>query len=168
SYLVTNLPAWAERLETESLFPAASLEEVMRLYGLRMWIEQSYKHVKHALGWSHYQVRSDKAIRRHWQVVCCAFSFCWYHLSHPTSCATQVIAEQPESSTTPPTSASAETAETGEKNQQGTRDASTRVLAGGPASGPRMARALDHAAALLERLVLTAPASCRATPPSMA
>ncbi|HEX4204257.1 MAG TPA: transposase, partial [Ktedonobacteraceae bacterium] len=41
SYLVTNLPVWAERPETESLFPAASLEEVMRLYGLRMWIEQS-------------------------------------------------------------------------------------------------------------------------------
>ncbi len=22
-------------------------------------------------------VRSDRAIRRHWQLVCCAFSFCW-------------------------------------------------------------------------------------------
>ena len=43
-----------------------------------MWVEQSYKQVKHALGWSQYQVRSDLAIRRHWQLVCCAFSFCWW------------------------------------------------------------------------------------------
>ena len=43
-----------------------------------------YKHVKHALGWSEYQVRSDRAIRRHWQLVCCAFSFCWYYHSHHT------------------------------------------------------------------------------------
>jgi hypothetical protein len=23
-------------------------------------------------------VRSDRAIRRHWQLVCCAFAFCWW------------------------------------------------------------------------------------------
>ena len=68
---------------TPHAFAPASLEEVIRLYGLRMWVEQSYKQVKHALGWSQYQVRSDQAIRRHWQLVCCAFSFCWYHASHP-------------------------------------------------------------------------------------
>src|SRR5947199_6137232 len=77
-YLVTNLPAPTERPTTEQRFAPASLEEVIRLYGLRMWVEQSYKQVKHTLGWSQYQVRSDKAIRRHWQLVCCAFSFCWY------------------------------------------------------------------------------------------
>src|SRR6266566_1978292 len=60
-YLVTNLPAPTERLGSEPPFPPASLEEVIRLYGLRMWVEQSYKHVKHALGWSQYQVRSDTA-----------------------------------------------------------------------------------------------------------
>jgi hypothetical protein len=43
-----------------------------------MWVEQSYKQVKHVHGWSDYQVRSDIAIRRHWQLVCCAFSFCWW------------------------------------------------------------------------------------------
>jgi SRSO17 transposase len=88
-YLVTNLPAPTERAGTQALFPAASLEEVIRLYGLRMWVEQSYKHVKHALGWSQYQVRSDKAIRRHWQLVWCAFSFCWYHASHPETAASE-------------------------------------------------------------------------------
>jgi len=46
--LVTNLPAPTERLGSEPPFPPASLEEVIRLYGLRMWVEQSYKHVKHA------------------------------------------------------------------------------------------------------------------------
>src|SRR5712692_2872681 len=88
-YLVTNLPAPTEGPGTDSPFPAASLEEVIRLYGLRMWVEQSYKQVKHTLGWSQYQVRSDKAIRRHWQLVWCAFSFCWYHASHPSTSATQ-------------------------------------------------------------------------------
>ena len=42
-----------------------------------MWVEQSYKQVKHVLGWSEYQVRSDLAIRHHWQLVYVAFSFCW-------------------------------------------------------------------------------------------
>lgn len=63
-YLVTNL------LD-------ADLTEIVRLYSLRNWVEQSYLQVKHRLGWSQYQVRSDLAIRRHWALVCCAFSFCW-------------------------------------------------------------------------------------------
>jgi len=83
-YLVTNLPAPGTVKAEQSELAEASLAEVIRLYGLRMWIEQSYKHVKHALGWSEYQVRSDLAIRRHWQLVCCAFSFCWYYHSHHT------------------------------------------------------------------------------------
>lgn len=82
-YLSTNLPAPASeqarrgRQGGEAL-AAADLEEVVRLYGLRMWVEQSYKQTKHSLGWSQYQVRSDLAIRRHWELVCCAFSLCWY------------------------------------------------------------------------------------------
>jgi hypothetical protein len=38
----------------------------------------SYKELKHVLDWSDYQVRSYLAIRRHWELVCCAFSFCWW------------------------------------------------------------------------------------------
>ncbi|HSH68705.1 MAG TPA: hypothetical protein VK997_02220, partial [Deferrisomatales bacterium] len=53
----------------EHSLPAASLAEVVRLYALRVWVEQSYKQVKHSLGWAHYQVRSDLSIRRHWQLV---------------------------------------------------------------------------------------------------
>ena len=56
----------------------ADLAAVVQLYGLRNWVEQSYKQVKGALGWNAYQVRKDHAIRRHWALVCCAFSFCWW------------------------------------------------------------------------------------------
>ena len=56
-YLVTNLPAPdAEQLLASALVPA-DLAEIVRLYGLRNWVEQSYKHVKGALGWNAYQVR---------------------------------------------------------------------------------------------------------------
>ncbi len=48
---------------------------------MRMRVEQSYKQVKHVPGWSDYQVRSDPAIRRHWQLVCLAFPFCWWGLA---------------------------------------------------------------------------------------
>jgi hypothetical protein len=55
---------------------------VVRLYGLRMGVEQSYKHTTHALGWSPYQVRAARAIRRHWALGCCAFACWWYHQRH--------------------------------------------------------------------------------------
>jgi hypothetical protein len=63
-YLITNLPA------------PARLAELVRLYGLRTWVEHSYKQVKHTLGWADYQLRSDTALCRHWILVCCAFTFC--------------------------------------------------------------------------------------------
>jgi hypothetical protein len=167
-YLVTNLPAPTERAGTEPLFPPASLEEVVRLYGLRMWVEQSYKHVKHALGWSQYQVRTDQAIRRHWQVVWCAFSFCWYHASHPSASATAEAPEPSEPEASLHSSVPAQAAGTGKKNQRGKRNSATAVLAGGAASSERLAGTLDHAQALLERLVAIAPTSCRATPAGLA
>lgn len=79
-YLVTNLPlpGSARALQAPRALGTASLEEVVRLYGLRMWVEQSYKQVKQELGWADFQVRSDRAIRRHWALVCCAFAFCWW------------------------------------------------------------------------------------------
>lgn len=64
-YLATTLP-----------LPEADLAEIVRLYGLRNWVEQQYKQVKTSLGWSQYQVRSDRAMRRHWALVQCAFAFC--------------------------------------------------------------------------------------------
>jgi SRSO17 transposase len=145
-YLVTNLPAPLERAGTELPLPAASLEEVVRLYGLRMWVEQSYKQVKHALGWSQYQVRSDQAIRRHWQLVWCAFSFCWYHASHPSALASEEAREPFEPETPPAITVAGGAVGSGEKNQGGKRKASTGVLASSATSGARLVGTLDHAA----------------------
>ncbi len=159
-YLATNLPAPTKRSGPEPPLPPASLEEVIRLYGLRMWVEQSYKQVKHALGWSPYQVRSDKAIRRHWQLVWCAFSFCWYHASHATTNTTQEAPKRPVPPAPPAPEVPAEKAGMGEKNQRGKRGAATSVLAAGVAGSARVVGALDHAAALLAWLVATAPTTC--------
>src|SRR5258706_6153375 len=167
-YLVTNLPAPTTCPVTAQQLAPANLEEVIRLYGLRMWVEQSYKQVKHALGWSQYQVRSDQAIRRHWQLVCCAFSFCWYHASHPSASATQEAQAPSEPEAPLHSSVPAAAAGTGEKNQRGKRGAATSILAAGVAGSARLVGALDHAAALLERLVATAPTSCVAGAAPMA
>jgi hypothetical protein len=82
-YLITNLRRPGRR--RASAFAPADLAEVVRLYSLRNWVEQGYKQVKGELGWADFQVRSDRAIRRHWQLVCCAFSFCWraFLAEHP-------------------------------------------------------------------------------------
>ncbi len=116
-YLVTNLPAPTTCPVTAQQLAPANLEEVIRLYGLRMWVEQSYKQVKHALGWSQYQVRSDQAIRRHWQLVCCAFSFCWYHASHPFSSTTEDAREASEPPASHELEAAVDVITTGKKNQ---------------------------------------------------
>lgn len=61
-YLVTNFPTPADNMAASS-FPPADLPEIVRLYGLCTWVEQNYKQVKHALGCSQYQVRSDTDIK---------------------------------------------------------------------------------------------------------
>ncbi|XVQ15122.1 hypothetical protein ACQP1W_22105 [Spirillospora sp. CA-255316] len=80
-YLAGNLPRHGgphdPALGGDSPHPAADLAELVRIYGIRYWIEQSYKQIKDELGWSDFQVRSDTAIRRHQTLVNCAFSFCW-------------------------------------------------------------------------------------------
>jgi hypothetical protein len=65
-YLVTNLARHGRRA---SPFAPADLAEVVGLYSLRNWVEQGYKQVKHELGWADFQVRSDRAIRRHRALV---------------------------------------------------------------------------------------------------
>jgi hypothetical protein len=77
-YLATNLPRPGGPHDTpDAPHEPADLTEVVRLYGIRHWIEQSYKQVKDELGWADFQVRSATAIRRHQTLVHCAFSFCW-------------------------------------------------------------------------------------------
>ena len=57
-YLATSLP-----------LAQVSAEQVYEIYRLRDWIEHYYKPVKHELGWADYQLRPERAIVRHWQLV---------------------------------------------------------------------------------------------------
>lgn len=156
-YVISNLPvAGSSRAQTSPL-ATASLADVVHLYGLRMWVEQSYKQVKHALGWAQYQVRCAIAIRRHWQLVCCAFSFCWYHAGQSPA----ATSDAPSLTTIP--------AGTGKKNQRATASvAADPVVAGGITGGAGMAGAMDHAQTLLARVVLLAPSACAAATPVLA
>jgi hypothetical protein len=143
-YLVTNLPhPTSERANQSEQLAQADLVEIVRLYGLRMWVEQSYKQVKHALGWSQYQVRSDLAIRRHWQLVCLAFSFCWWSYGRlPTSL------EEPTEPENDPLA---------DPEGRGKKEAASGILAGGLESGKGMAGALRNAHAILEGVLKGAP-----------
>jgi hypothetical protein len=141
-YLVTNLPhpQCSERANNSEL-EAVDLAEVVRLYGLRMWVEQSYKQVKHVLGWSDYQVRSDLAIRRHWELVCCAFSFCWWAYGR---LPTEKMAEKTDDD--PP----ADSEERGKKEARS-------ILATDFEGGTRVAGALRNAQSILEGVLSEAP-----------
>jgi hypothetical protein len=63
-YLATSLP-----------LEQINAAQVYKIYRLRDWIEHFYKPVKHELGWTDYQVRSEQAIVRHWQLVLLAYTF---------------------------------------------------------------------------------------------
>lgn len=148
-YLVTNLPAPEPASAAAPALPPADVTEVVRLYGLRNWVEQSYKQVKGALGWSAYQVRSDRAMRRHWALVCCAFSFCWWATDRNPA----AVAPAPPPPVHPTTAD--HLAARGEK--AAVRDATTGVVAGGVAAGAGVARTLGHAQTLLAGVVRAAP-----------
>jgi hypothetical protein len=146
-YLATNLPhptsSCTGAYEEESKLEVADLSEIVRLYGLRMWVEQSYKQVKHVLGWSDYQVRSDIAIRRHWQLVCCAFTFCW--LANGRLPTDEEVAQ-------PSNDAPVDPAERGGKE-------SRAMLAGDFEGSKGVAGAMDHAQSILESVLQEAPAA---------
>jgi hypothetical protein len=146
-YLVTNLPHPQRRRVRPAVAPA-DLAEVVRLYSLRNWVEQGYKQVKGELGWADFQVRSDRAIRRHWQLVCCAFSFCWRAW----------FAEPPPASSLPdvqPASAGARGETTQQQREHARRGGG---LAGDAAPGARLADPLGRARTLVAGVVDGAPA----------
>jgi hypothetical protein len=151
-HLITNLPAPGSQQATRSPLASADAAEIVRLYGLRMWVEQSYKHTKYALGWSDYQVRSDLAMRRHWALVCCAFSFCWYHQSRAG--ATLAPSAPPATpAPAPPSSVPVSPAEAGRgENQRRAAGATAVLVAAGPAGSAGLVGAVDPALALLARL----------------
>jgi hypothetical protein len=153
-YLATNLPRPGGPREAASPHQAAGLAEIVRIYGIRNWIEQSYKQVKDQLGWADFQVRSDTAIRRHQALVNCAFSFCWatWFADHPPQ---HDAAAQPGPGG-------------GERGAARRRTAAGTVLATGITRGTRLAFPLDRAAALVAGMVEGAPAAAAASPDQLA
>ena len=145
-YLLTNLPR-----PTSRRAQPANLADIVRLYGLRNWVEQGYKQVKGELGWADFQVRSDRAIRRHWALVCCAFSFCWQ------AC----LAEQPPA---PDSQVAVPAAARGAQavgHPGGTGRAA--VVASGAAPGAGLVDPMEHAATLLAVMVASTAAPAAAT-----
>jgi hypothetical protein len=120
-------------------------------------VEQSYKQVKGALGWAEYQVRSDVAMRRHWVLVWCAFSFCWWHLGHGEEKAPGWLDEAGalESEGVEPN----ETAGWGKKSEGRGQAAPAGMLASSVAQSTSMVGTVAHAGAVLARVVATAPAT---------
>jgi hypothetical protein len=164
-YLITNLPAPGfeeeeeeeEEEEGHALLAPASVAEVVRLYGLRMWVEQSYKQVKHALGWSDYQVRSDLAIRRHWQLVFCAFSFCWWACGEELELGAPpgIVVLEEDKQVVPPAST---TTTEGRGKKERAALCSSAVVAASTEGGKGVAGALYNAMAILEGVHRQGPA----------
>ncbi len=155
-YLVTNLPEKNKPRAPRGPRSGAGLAEVVRLYSLRAWVEQSYKQVKTMLGWAHYQVRSSRAIQRHWILVYCAFTFCWWQAAQSSATDGWVgdPALQP-SSQRPPTTPPGE-----KKSRRSLGPSRSRsVVARRAPAGAQLAGAGDHAQALLARLLAVAPAA---------
>jgi DDE superfamily endonuclease len=137
-YLLTNLHRPAGRRAQQ-----AQLAQIVGAYGLRNWVEQGYKQVKDELGWADFQVRGDRAIRRHWTLVCLAFSFCWH--------AGQAAPVAPA----PPAAQAAARGDLQRLDPDGLHRAGRRsdVVAQGTAAGARLAGPVGVAAALLAWMV---------------
>jgi hypothetical protein len=180
-YLATNLPRPGSPRAEEWPGPPADLAEIVRLYALRNWVEQSYKQAKQELGWADFQVRHDRAIRRHWELVGCAFCFCWWARFHGPAAA---VGASPEPEGMPVEGGEAGREQTRERQggagalggKSSPRTGRPRpgsgedgrggaVVAGVPPPGPRLAHPVALAVALLAGVERLAPAL---TPPSLA
>jgi hypothetical protein len=150
-YLVTNLSRPGGPREPDSPHPAAGLAEIVRIYGIRHWIEQGYKQVKDELGWADFQVRSGTAIRRHQALVNCAFSFCW-----DTWFADPPPPHRPGTPRTAPAR--------GERGAIRRRRRAGAIVATGITRDTRLAFPLDRTATLVAGMVESAPAPAAASP----
>jgi SRSO17 transposase len=170
-YLATNLPRPGAAPAAEWPVEPADLAEVVRLYGLRNWVEQSYKQAKQQLGWADFQVRQDRAIRRHWELVCCAFAFCWWARFHrqgePEKASQKPAGRLGEESGTPiqRPGERRDPSAVGEKTggrRPGARGHSEargeRHVAGGAAAGAGLAHPVEFAVALVASVEQKAPA----------
>lgn len=151
-YLATNLPHPNAPHAATSPHPPADLPEIVRLYGLRPWIEQSYKQIKDELGWADFQVRSETAIRRHQTLVNCAFTFCW----------DQWFAPPGPLDTTAPDPCPDDRPERGHRH---TPPAPTALLAQGITGRPRLAHPSHHPAQLVASMDRQRPPTRTSSPP---
>jgi hypothetical protein len=62
-------------LATSLPLAQVSAEQVYEIYRLRVWIEHFYKPAKHELDLADYQLRPERAIVHHWQLVLLAYPF---------------------------------------------------------------------------------------------
>jgi hypothetical protein len=166
-YLLTNLPRPGSPRTAASPLAPADLAEVVRLYGLRLWVEQSYKQVKGELGWADFQVRADAAIQRHWHLVCCAFTFCWWAWFHAAPGEKPAPTWGDAAGSPAGMAPSAPVAEGRGENERQTSERrhgaiGPRALANDGATGPGVAGSVALPPAVLARLVL--PAAARGTP----
>src|SRR5579859_316555 len=168
-YVASNLPRPGSARAVDSLHVAAELEEVVRLYGLRNWVEQGYKQVKHELGWADFMVRSDRAIRRHWQLVCCAFSFCWQAWFAEEAATADQLEPATQAEVSACSNSSVPAGPSTGRGKNGRRFTSRhdlhRRLASHTAPSARLAGPLDAPLALVASLVNRAATSGDPSPP---
>jgi hypothetical protein len=147
-------PATLKPESTWYLATSLSLEEaspagVYEWYRLRDWIEHFYKPVKHELGWADYQMRPERAIVRHWQLVLLAYTFSLLVGALPPIAAPDApgTADQPDQPTNQ-----------AEKKREHTVQPTGRV-AGDAAPGAGVALSVGSAASLLAPLVEQRPSA---------
>jgi SRSO17 transposase len=143
-YLATTLP-----------LEEASPAQVYEVYRLREWIEHYYKPAKHELGWADYQVRPERAIVRHWQLVMLAYTFCLLVGAMPSRAV-------PAASAPPSPASPAQTAAGGKISTTRADEPRRRVRGAGrlerhAAAGPHLALPLGAAAGVLATLVQQRP-----------
>jgi hypothetical protein len=66
-------------LLTNSKNQLLSAAWVAQTYSQRNWVEVFYREAKGWLGWSEYQVRDAKSLKRHWILVFTAYTFILWH-----------------------------------------------------------------------------------------
>ncbi len=150
-YLLTNLPRPGGHRAQQAQFA-----QIVATYGLRNWVEQGYKQVKDELGWADFQVRGDRAIRRHWTLVCCAFSFCWHAGQAepgPTAASPPLAAAAARSAPSSGQAPARGAQQRLDPDRVPTKGWRRGVVAAGAAPGARLAGPVGVVAALLARMV---------------
>jgi hypothetical protein len=134
-------------LATSLTLEEASPEVVDEWDRLRDWIEHFSKPVKHELGWADYQMRPERAIVRHWQLVLLAYTFTLLVGALPPAAEPEGIS--PADQRDHPNDHVGK--KTGHDGQ------GTGRVAGGAAPGPGVALPVGSAADLLAALVEQRP-----------